>query len=136
MRVFLWTFNATLFLDDYWGIIFGTGFSLGGGYKIERKAIVHINSLTGPEDDIWEIKANHIPITLGIKLQGAKRKIIPYAYVAPGIIIPFGTKGEHNYKFVGSESTAVGDTIVTLDYDLTDKFTIGFIISFIFRFFF
>ena len=122
--------DATLFLNDYLGIMLSTGFSMLGGYKVEWKyALVELNSLKGTEDYNWESKANYLPITLGIKLRGGNSKIIPYAYVAPGIIIPIGVKGTYSYKFAGEDTISSKDTIITYNEDITEKYQLGFVIS-------
>ena len=122
--------DATLFLNNFFGIMLGTGFSMIGGYKVEWKyALVEFNSLKGTENYNWESKANYLPITLGIKMRGRNSKIIPYAYVAPGIIIPVGVKGTYRYKFAGEDTITGTDTIITYEEDITEKYQLGFIIS-------
>lgn len=103
--------GTTLFMNDYWGIMLSTGLSLSGGYDVEQKLLL--------DSTFFTLKANYFPLFLGIKIKGGNKRIIPYVYMAPGIIIPFNITGEAVYH-------AEGQKYIT---DATEKFNVGFGIS-------
>jgi len=64
-----------------------------------------------------EIKANYLPITLGLKLQAGEGILKPYVYVGPGIFIPIAVGGEVEIETL---------TLPKRKAELTSKFTLGF----------
>lgn len=85
--------NATILFNDYVGLMIAAGFSMLGGYKYEQ---------IDPDEKLeGQVKANYLPITAGLRIQGGNGKVLPYVYVTPGIFIPIGVNEEETYKEQG-----------------------------------
>lgn len=104
--------DATIFFNDNIGIMIASGFSMLGGYELERK---------NPTVTLKEKrKASYLPITFGLKIKAGNKNLLPYLYIAPGIFIPIGTNGEDILEF--SNSRGEKD-------EITAKFATGFGVS-------
>ena len=90
----------------------GTGFSMLGGYTTESK--------TPTASSKSELKANYLPITLGLKLQAGNGNFLPYLYIAPCVFIPLGVHSEGIIKYEGQEDRKS---------ETTYKFAAGFGVS-------
>jgi hypothetical protein len=94
-------FEAAFFFNENFGVMLATGYSLLGGYKVEAKDPGE--SLTG------EYESSFIPLNLGIKIKTGLGRVLPYAYVAPGLMFPSvtstvtgftnGGKREYTYDY-------------------------------------
>ena len=105
-------FDATILFNDNVGLKMGTGFSMLGGYKYDRKATTATYE--------GKLTANYLPITFGLKLQAGNGDLLPYVYVAPGIFIPIA---------VHRESETKSDMLPDSKSETTYKFALGFGIS-------
>lgn len=85
--------DATILFNDNFGLIMGTGISILGGFKLEGK--------DPTSESTQKMRGNYLPITVGLKLQAGNGKLLPYVYIAPGLFIPLGVKGEYTYKEEG-----------------------------------
>jgi len=82
--------DGTYLLNDNFGIMFGTGFSMLGGYRTENVTQIYTASR--------KIIGNFVPITAGLKFYTGKGNVMPYLHVAPGVFIPVGVHGESEYN--------------------------------------
>lgn len=87
--------DFSIYLNDNVGIYFSSGFSFVGVYNdIEQKY-----TYEGEKSKYnTSIKANFLPINVGLKLKSGTGKVSPYVYIAPGLYIPIGVNGEAEYE--------------------------------------
>jgi len=105
--------DLTIFLNNTLGIMFGTGFSMLGGYSYEQD-----DPIFGDREGKY--RANYLPISGGLKFQAGWNRLSPYVFVAPGLFIPIGVNGEVKNYNLQNEYT-------TTEYEY--KFAPGFGIS-------
>jgi len=105
--------DLTICLNNTVGIMFGTGFSMLGGYSYDRE-------IPNGNDREGKYRANYLPVTGGLKFQAGWNRLSPYVFVAPGLFIPIGVNGEVKRYNPQNEYT-------TTEYEY--KFAPGFGIS-------
>jgi len=88
--------DFTYFINENFGIMAMTGYSMLGGYSTEYQ---------GPTwTDKQTIKASYIPINIGLKFRAKIGSIMPYVYLSPGLYFP-AARGTHTWTGSPDEKT-------------------------------
>ncbi len=116
--------NADIYFNDNFGLTLLSGISTLSKYEITEK-----DETPGDKsEEITTTSASYVPVNLGFKVKADLGKITPYAYVAPGVAFPVGTKAEiENTETEAEEGEAAVVTKTKTEIEAT--YAPGFIIS-------
>jgi hypothetical protein len=99
--------EVTYFFNENIGVMVASGYSIFGGYSMEK--IVPLDTF-----QLTITSSGYLPINFGVKFKAKMGNIVPYLYLAPGIFFP----GKKDSVTVYSTDMMRDTTTITTSYNM------------------